>query len=680
MKTTFLFVAMLILSGCAVQESVHTKNGKEYGETGGLFRDRWWNYYERGLSLAEGEFYDEAMRDLETAIGQRRDDQWRSRTYGMHLINYFPYRELGIIYYRTKKYIEAAQELEYSLQTAESAKARYFLNKVRRSMLDQSGSDKLPPSIRIDYPSDGTVTNKTAIILNGQAEDDYYVSALFVNDDPLPLELSAKKIALQQEVALKRGRNEIRIRVADLTGKTAEKTVTVHADREGPVIIIEEQIMNAGKVILSGFITDGTEITSFMINGQSVPINKAGKSTYGNEGQELEFHREIDLPEGTDLIVLSAEDAAMNITKGQLYVRQSNAGLNHLPLLASSRPVRAVFNRDEYAFNGSGPGKLIDDAPPDIYVKNVTGVQTVYTDSLYLEGSVSDESKITSLKVNGEPALKRKGEKVFFNYLTPLREGENSFSIEAADIFGNKSEKAFIVHRKIPKIRQLGSRMSISVLPFERKGEGSMAGDTVFDGLISAFVDQKRFHLIERERMEEVLRELRLGQTELAEPGTASRIGKIVVADAILTGTIYESKDAIEVFTRLVDTETSEIMDAQDVFDQDRSLPAMKKLMQGLALKYRQSFPLVEGLVIKKDGKAILTNLGEEKNVKKNMGLILFREGGEVRHPLTEEVLGSEPAELGEAKIEKVYPKFSRAIIRKEKRSKAGIKDKVITK
>ncbi len=680
MKTAFLLAGVLILSGCAVQESVHTKNGKEYGETGGLFRERWWNYYERGLSLAEGEFYDEAMQDLKTAIEQRRDDQWRSRTYGMHLINYFPHRELGTIYYKLKKFDDAVLELEQSLNTAESAKAKYFLNRARKSMLEQTGNDKHPPLIVADAPSDGALTNKSSIILSGHAEDDYYVSELIVNDTPLPIELAAERIALQQEVALRRGRNDISIRAVDLTGKTAEKTLTVNSDREGPVIIIEEQTMHDGKFVLSGSITDSSDITSFLVNDRPVPLRKAVKSASGTEGRDMEFHGEIDLAEGADFIDMRSEDAAMNITRGRLYARQSNSGLKPLPLLASSRPVRVAFNRDEYAFNGSALGRIIDDVPPDINLKELADVQTVYNDSLYLEGSVSDESSITSLMVNGEPVLKRKGKKVFFNYIAALIEGENRINIEAVDIFGNRAGKAVIVHRKIPKIRQIGSRMSISVLPFERKGQGSIAGDTVNDGLISALVQQKRFHLIERERMEEVLRELKLGLTELAEPATASKIGKIVVADAILTGTIYESGNTVEVFTRLVDTETSDILDARDVFGEDISFQGIKMLMQGLALKYKMSFPLVEGLIIKKDGKTILTDLGEEKNVKKNMGLILFREGEDIMHPLSAKVLGPEPAELGEAKIEKVYTGFSRAIIKKEKQPNVGLKDKVITK
>ena len=61
------------LVGCAVnQGKVYVKDGKEYGVTSSqVWRGRWWNYYERGSSYAEGEFWPEAIADLQEAIKQR---------------------------------------------------------------------------------------------------------------------------------------------------------------------------------------------------------------------------------------------------------------------------------------------------------------------------------------------------------------------------------------------------------------------------------------------------------------------------------------------------------------------------------------------------------------------------------------------------------------------------------
>ena len=63
---------------------VYVKNGRTYGTVkSGVFRHRWWNYFERGLSNAEGEYYQNAISDFQEAIRQRKKDQRRARTYGM---------------------------------------------------------------------------------------------------------------------------------------------------------------------------------------------------------------------------------------------------------------------------------------------------------------------------------------------------------------------------------------------------------------------------------------------------------------------------------------------------------------------------------------------------------------------------------------------------------------------
>ncbi len=695
MKTTASIITMFILvfAGCATQESSYIKDGKSYGVTSGLFRDRWWNYYERGLSFAEGEFYQEAILDLQTAIEKRENDQWRSRTYGMHFINYFPHREVGVIYFNLNQYDSAEQELEKSLTAAESAKAKYFLNRTRKAILEETGEDKLPPQLQIDYPEQGAITNNFSISLKGKAEDDFYVSAVSVNSVPLLIELANKSIHLEQELPLKRGINAIKIKASDLTGKITEEMIKIHVDREGPVIIVEDQITSDRKVVVSGYLTDRTGITSFLINDKIIPLTHADDNieilASGESGQEIKFRQEIEVPEDMEKIIFKVTDSASNVTTGEVihasydYSRENHTPqsvLNNKILLASSGPVHPGIIRDQYALIGSGLRKLTDNIPPIIYLRDLVDFQTVYTDSFFLEGSVSDNSKIVSLLINGESILKREGKKIFFNYLTRLKEGINRFFIETRDSLGNRTEKVIEVNRKIPKIRQIDSRMSLSILPLESAGVQSVSAQSVYESLIAAFVNQRRFHIIERERMEEVLRELNLSQTDLVDPDTASKVGKIVVADAILTGTVYESKGSIEVLTRLVDTETSRIMEAKDVFDEDRSLLSVKKLTDGLALKYKQSFPLVEGMLIEKEGNSILTDVGSNKEIKQDMGIILFREGDEVRHPSTGKVLGAEPIELGEAKVENVYKEFSRATIKKGNPADVRIKDKIITK
>ena len=143
-----LSLLVLCLAGCAVDTGkVYVKDGKEYGVTPRqTWRSRWWDYYDRGSSYAAGEYWNEALADFQAAIRQRHDDQRQARTYGMHRSDYFPHRELGIVYYRQGHYTEAIDELTTSLSSVDTAKAKFYLNKARRSFLQQTRRDTAAPA------------------------------------------------------------------------------------------------------------------------------------------------------------------------------------------------------------------------------------------------------------------------------------------------------------------------------------------------------------------------------------------------------------------------------------------------------------------------------------------------------------------------------------------------------
>ena len=131
---------LLAVAGCVVDRGpIYTRDGKQYGVTSSkVWRNTWWQNYSGDYSYAEGGFWDEAIASFQTALGTRlgQTDQSRANTYGLHFIEpYFPHRELGIAYYRLGRYQEALRELTTSLDQVESARAKFYLNKVRRALL-----------------------------------------------------------------------------------------------------------------------------------------------------------------------------------------------------------------------------------------------------------------------------------------------------------------------------------------------------------------------------------------------------------------------------------------------------------------------------------------------------------------------------------------------------------------
>ena len=58
---TILLLAALIAIGFAggcntPPDKKYFKDGRQYGVVKGLFRERWWNFYERGCSFLQGGF------------------------------------------------------------------------------------------------------------------------------------------------------------------------------------------------------------------------------------------------------------------------------------------------------------------------------------------------------------------------------------------------------------------------------------------------------------------------------------------------------------------------------------------------------------------------------------------------------------------------------------------------
>ncbi len=647
----------LFLVACAVQQEVRIRSGKEYGVTEGAFRGRWWNYYERGISYADGSFFEEAISDFRTAIGKRGDDQWRARSYGMHFVNYFPHRELGIVFFRQEKLKEAIRELESSLGTAESSKAKYFLNKARESFIRKTGIDNRPPSLNIANVGEDVLTNALALTVTGEAEDDQFVSSVTVDGTPVFLELSVPRFRFTAEVWLEEGVNRIPVRAMDLAGKETEEVIAITADRKGPVITVSEiQDGPSGRVI-SGFVTDENGVRSLSINGQPRPAGGA---------KQVPFENTTRAPS----LRIESFDAAGNRTVAEVLVvkkaalEEKRTKMAFVPFVKGRNETSDAIGPVEEAFRlAVNLGGLTDREPPLITVEELSDRQEVFENQILLAGKVTDNRGVESITINGEEVLQQSGSQVFFTRLVGLKVGDNPLVIQARDTGGHTAIRDILVVRKIQKIRQTGSRLRAAILPMERQGAASASGDAVYDSLIVSFISQGRFNILERAKIDSILDEIKLSSTDLVDVTTAVKMGRLAAADVSLIGTVVEKEGSIEIIARLVDTETSEVLVENDVFDEKKDLASVQDLMDILAFKFKRDLPLVEGMVIDVEGDNVTVNIGEEKRVWKNSRLILYEEGPAIRHPVTGRVLGSDTRELAEARVSEVFDTYSNASV-----------------
>jgi TolB-like protein len=655
---------LLSLCGCASQPTgpTYVKDGKKYGKVQGAFRHRWWNYYERGLSFADGAFFPEAAKDFQGAIQQRTRDQRMARTYGMHFMDYFPHRELGIVYYETGRLEAARKELEHSLSQFPSAKARFYLDRVRKRLIEGTGKEVPPPRLTLKLKTDEIWTREDPVVLSGVAEDEHYVAALSIRGVPLFLEGSQGRISFEEPLYLSQGRHAIEVLARNLLGEIQKRHIVIHVDRQGPVITLDDVILEGTgpgrQLTVSGFIYDESGVSDLNINGRPWPIE---------QGVEVSFTAMVTTE--ADTLALEALDRLGNQTSDTLSLALGSG---------AQRPVMlACADSDVEGYLVAGLFGPKDTRPPSIRLKGWADTQAVFLEKVYIEGHVSDESKIETLTMNQHPILRREGRYIFFGHMADLKEGENVLIIEAGDEAGNTASKTITVIRKIPAALQLAERLSLTAFPFEQKGAVSEAGLAFQDNLIDALVNRNRFRVVERQKLDLILTEQKLSRTKLFDARTAINLGRLAAAQSVIMGSIIETRTGIEVVARMIDTETSEILASEDVYGEVRDLPALRSLAEGMAIKFHLDFPLVDGLIVEHKGKDIFTDLGDDV-IKIGRRLIVYRDEP-IRHPVTGKVLGADNKIIGRACITQVMSEMSKAELLEGRPESVGHLDKVIT-
>ncbi len=330
MNRSFLFirrVAVLVVAliplfmiGCrAVSDNPPAeRDGQFYGVTDGAFRGRWWNYYERGQSFADGGFWGRAERDFRKALSQWDGDMRRVRTYGRHLIDYFPHRELGVTLFHQDQWTESIGELERSLNAEPSAKARYYLDRARKEWIDKHQADLDPPSITIDAPADGLLTDGLTVTVTGTVRDDTFVSSVSINDIDVRMDLSQQSLSFTETIPLDLGDNEIRVHVRDLSGKSVEAIRRIHSDRIGPVVNIDGLLPDEterGAHRLTGYAHDRSGISEIRVDGRSIldgPVD------------EIVIDQSLWIATGKREIQIEAVDQAGNSTLAAVAVGQAS--------------------------------------------------------------------------------------------------------------------------------------------------------------------------------------------------------------------------------------------------------------------------------------------------------------------------------------------------------------------
>lgn len=89
--------------------------------------------------------------------------------------------------------------------------------------------------------------------------------------------------------------------------------------------------------------------------------------------------------------------------------------------------------------------------------------------------------------------------------------------------------------------------------------------DILETDLNTKIINTGRFKVIEKNRLDEILKELKFGYEGLADPTQSKQFGKMSQADAILTGTYFEKGKQVQVSAKLINIETGEVVWADNI-------------------------------------------------------------------------------------------------------------------
>jgi len=209
-------------------------------------------------------------------------------------------------------------------------------------------------------------------------------------------------------------------------------------------------------------------------------------------------------------------------------------------------------------------------------------------------------------------------------------------------------------------------RTKIAVLDFKIQGKGyetADMGQIVAEWLITAFVKEGRFDVIERRLLEKILGEQQLGATGMLDQDSVSKLGKLLGVKVVISGSVMRFQNVIEVNARIIDVESASIIAAESV--KDTSAIGLEKLVVSMAQKIIKDFPL-EGYIVHRTNNVVSIDLGKHLGVKPKMQFVVYKEGAAIKHPTTGEILDVETIETGIIEIITSGSKISKAIIIRE--------------
>ncbi|MDI6753814.1 MAG: tetratricopeptide repeat protein [Thermodesulfobacteriota bacterium] len=212
--------------------------------------------------------------------------------------------------------------------------------------------------------------------------------------------------------------------------------------------------------------------------------------------------------------------------------------------------------------------------------------------------------------------------------------------------------------------------MVLSFVDFQEKG-GLAERDGFSTVLMAQLADHLnssgRVRVVERVLIDRLLEELNLGSSDLANPETALKLGKVLAAKLIGTGSLYYLPQGTLLSLRLIDTETSAIpqvttrqLGTQAALEKEL-FQLNREILKTVILKY----PL-RGYLVRVAGDQVIVNLGAKQGVVSGTKFDVLEEAEPIKYK--GKVLQTSPKAVAQVEVVRVEPDLCFARVLKQEK------------
>jgi TolB-like protein len=127
----------------------------------------------------------------------------------------------------------------------------------------------------------------------------------------------------------------------------------------------------------------------------------------------------------------------------------------------------------------------------------------------------------------------------------------------AQDVRSGVEQLASQITKEAPEGRQL--RIAVADFP-DLQGVTSDLGRYIASRLTTRLAQSPKFFVIERQRLGQVLAELKFSMSDLVDPNKAKQLGKMAGVEAIIVGTVADVGNQFDFDARMIDIETNRLL------------------------------------------------------------------------------------------------------------------------